>query len=202
MVRWASRPALALASLLMLTTVSVRLAQAAATEPGRNEHMLTLGEANTLMAEFQVGPAGKIGLLLKFATGQTNTLRGTVKPDVMTRTVDKDGRKVPEQVPLPDGFIEFQGPGLKFNLHSRPCLARYTEAQRAGLAQVWETLPAASQHGVPLEVRADGAGAELWLEGRYCGRVANPSRLVEMSQQLEAGGAGRARAPARRTVGS
>lgn len=181
--------ALVFASLLVLTATSTGMSQAVAAASGRQEHVLKLGEANTLGAEFQVGPAGKVGVLLKFANGQTNLLRGTVKPDLMMRTVDKDGRKVPEQVPLPDGFVEFQGPGLRFNLHSRPNLARYTEAQRAGLAQVWETLPAASQRWVPLEVRADAAGAELWFEGRYCGRLTNASRLVELTLQLEAGGA-------------
>jgi hypothetical protein len=42
---------------------------------------------------------------------------------------------------------------------------------------------------VPLEVRADAAGAELWLDGRYCGRLPSESRLTEVSFQLGADGA-------------
>ena len=85
--------------------------------------------------------------------------------------MEKDGKKTPEMVPMADGLIEFTGAGLRFQYHSRPYLTRYTEAQQADLAKVWDTLPAASQCWVPLEVRADAAGAELWLEGRYCGRI-------------------------------
>src|SRR5207247_8985784 len=58
------------------------------------------------------------------------------------------------------GWIEFTGAGLRFQYHSRPCLKRYTEAQQADLAKVWETLPAASQCWVPLEIRADAAAPD------------------------------------------
>jgi hypothetical protein len=114
--------------------------------------------------------------VFKFVDGSTQTLLGAVKEDALKRTVEKDGRKVPEMSPMPDAAIEFSSPGLKFQYHSRPCLARYTEAQQADLAKIWETLPAASQCWVPLEVRADAAGAELWMDGRYCGRLASASR--------------------------
>jgi len=150
---------------------------------------LTLKDADTVEAEFRVGGTGKIAVVLKFADGKAQTLLGAVKADTLKRTVEKDGKKTPEMLPMADGWIEFMGAGLRFPYHSRPCLTRYTEAQQADLAKVWETLPAASQCWVPLEIRADAAGVELWMDGRYCGRVASDSRLTEVSFKLEAGGA-------------
>ncbi len=150
---------------------------------------LSLNDADTVEAEFRVGGTGKIALMLKFADGKAQTLLGAVKADALKRTVEKDGKKTPEMLPMADGWIEFMGAGLRFQYHSRPCLKRYTEAQQADLAKVWETLPAASQCWVPLEIRADAVGVELWMDGRYCGRVASASRLREVSFKLEADGA-------------
>jgi hypothetical protein len=150
---------------------------------------LTLKDADTVEAEFRVGRTGKIAVMLKFADGKTQTLLGAVKADTQKRTVEKDDKKTPEMLAMADGWIEFTGAGLKFQYHSRPYLKRYTEAQQADLAKVWETLPAASECWVPLEIRADASGAELWMEGRYCGRVASDSKLAEVSFKLEAGGA-------------
>src|SRR5271156_2230926 len=150
---------------------------------------LTLNDADTVEAEFRVGRTGKTAVVFKFADGKTQTLLGAVKADMLKRTVEKDGKKTPEMLPMPDGWIEFTGAGLRFQYHSRPYLKRYTEAQQADLAKVWETLPAASQCWVPLEIRADAAGVELWMDGRYCGRVASESRLTEVSFKLEADGA-------------
>ncbi|MSR54666.1 MAG: hypothetical protein EXS09_15470 [Gemmataceae bacterium] len=150
---------------------------------------LTLKDADTVEAEFRVGGTGKIALMLKFADGKVQTLLGAVKADTLKRTVEKNGKKTPEMLPMADGWIEFIGAGLRFQYHSRPYLKRYTEAQQADLEKVWETLPAASQCWVPLEIRADAAGVELWMDGRYCGLVASESRLTEVSFKLEADGA-------------
>jgi hypothetical protein len=188
-----SRAAFLLAAFLILSAASIRMARAAdapapVAKPG-NPCVVALNGADTAEAEFRVGTSGKIAVMLKFADGKAQTLLGAVKADTQKRTVEKDGKKTPDMVPMADGLIEFTGAGLRFQYHSRPCLARYTETQQADLAKVWDTLPAASQCWVPLEVRADAAGAELWLEGRYCGRIASQSRLVEVSLKLEAGGA-------------
>lgn len=150
---------------------------------------LNLKDADTAEAEFRVGGSGKIAVMLKFADGKTQTLLGTAKADTLKRTVEKEGKKTPETLPMADGWIEFSGAGLRFEYHCRPYLKRYTEAQQADLAKVWETLPAASQCWVPLEIRAEAAGAELWMDGRYCGRLASESRLAEVSFKLEEGGA-------------
>lgn len=126
--------------------------------------------------------------MFKFADGKTQTLLGAVKADTLKRTVEKDGKKVPETVSMADGWIEFTGAGLRFEYHSRPRLSRYTEAQQAELAKTWESLTPASQCWVPMEVRGDLAGAELWMDGRYSGRVASEARLTEVSFKLELGG--------------
>jgi hypothetical protein len=170
------RPLAALAVLLFLPAIM-------------QAQTLTLNDADTVEAEFRVGATGKIAVTFKFADGKTQTLLSAVKADTLKRTVEKDGKKTPEMLPMADGWIEFTGAGLRFEYHSRPYLKRYTEAQQADLAKRWETLPAASQCWVPLEIRADAAGAELWMDGRYCGRVASESRLTEVSFKLEADGA-------------
>ena len=149
---------------------------------------LTLKDADTVAAELRVGRTGKLAVMFKFADGKAQTLLGAVKADTLKRTVEKNGKKTPEMVPMADGWIEFIGADLRFQYHSRPYLKRYTEAQQADLAKVWETLPAASECWVPLEIRANAAGAELWMDGRYCGRVASESRLSEVSFRLEAFG--------------
>jgi hypothetical protein len=187
-----SRAALVLAALLILSAASVRNTHAAAAAApianAGNAHVIALNETDTAEAEFRLGAAGKVAVMFEFADGKMQTLLGVVKADALKRTVEKDGRKVPEMTPMPDGWIEFTGAGLRFQYHSRPCLVRYTEAQQADLAKVWDTLPAASQCWVPMQVRADAAGAELWMDGRYSGRVAGESRLREVSFKLEAGG--------------
>lgn len=170
------RPLPALAALLFLPAIL-------------QAQTLTLNDANTVEAEFRIGGMGKIAVTFKFPDGKAQTLLGAVKADTLKRTVDKDGKKTPEMLPMADGWIEFTGAGLRFEYHSRPYLKRYTEAQQAELAKVWETLPAAPSCWVPLEIRADAAGVELWMDGRYCGRVASESRLAEVSFKLEAGGA-------------
>jgi len=180
------------AALLISSSASIgtlRAADASApVEKSGTARVLALHGADTAEAEFRVGASGTIAVTFQFADGKAQTLLGTVKEDTQQRTVEKDGKKTPEMVPMADGWIEFTGAGLRFQYHSRPYLKRYTEAQQADLAKVWETLQAASQCWVPLKVRADAAGAELWLDGRYCGRVASASRLTEVTFKLEADG--------------
>jgi hypothetical protein len=129
---------------------------------------IPLNNANTLTAEFSVGAFKKISIAFKFADGKAPVLEGVVLGDVLQRQGEKDGKKVPESIPMNDAIVEFKGAGLSFRWHSRPCLARYTEVQRAALATVWDTRPAASQRFVSCEVRTGEHGAELWMEGRYC----------------------------------
>ena len=156
---------------------------------GPKEHVIALGDANTVQAEFHTGASGKIAFGLKFADGKAQWILGVVKPEKLLRSVLKDGKRTPETTLAPDALIEFQGAGLRVENHIRPCLARYTEAQQTDLLARWDAMPSPSQSWVLLEVRADGAGAELWMEGRYCGRVAGEGRLAEVSFKLEEGGA-------------
>lgn len=153
------------------------------------EQVILLNGTNTVQAEFRVGAGGKIGIEFKFADGQTQSLIGVVKSDAMPRTVEKDGKKVPISTPMPDAFIEFRGTGLAFKNHVRPNLVRYTEAQREDLVKTWEVLPSATEHWTALEVLSLNAGAELWMDGRFCGRLLNESKLAEVRLQLAEGGA-------------
>src|SRR5262245_24067744 len=70
---------------------------------------LTLKDADTVESEFRVGRTGKIAVMLKFADGKAQTLLGAVKADTLNRTVEKDGKKTPEMLPMADGWIEFTG---------------------------------------------------------------------------------------------
>src|SRR5471030_975117 len=80
---------------------------------------LTLNDADTVEAEFRVGGTGKIAVMLKFADGKAQTLLGAVNAGTLKRTVEKDGKKTPERVPMADGCIEFMAPGLRCQYHSR-----------------------------------------------------------------------------------
>ena len=156
---------------------------------------IALKEANAVDAEFRVGAAGKIVVEFKFADGKTQKLNGTVRADDMT--TDRFSSEKRKIVPMPDGWIEFKlageaGKDTRFEYHSRPKMIRYTDAQKADLATVWDTLPAASQCWVPMQVRADAAGTELWMDGRYCGRVPGEGKLAEVTIRPAAGGAVRA----------
>lgn len=154
-----------------------------------NEHVVLLNDANTVQAEFRLGAGGRVEVGFRFADGRTETLLGVVKPDDMKRTVDKEGKKVQVGTPMPDAFVEFRGAGLTIQHHVRPNLMRYTEAQREDLVRSWDAMPSATQHWTALEIRSLDTSAELWMEGRYCGRVVNASKLVEVSFQLADGGA-------------
>lgn len=153
------------------------------------EQSLPLHEADTVQAEFQVGAAGRVALSFKFADKKVQTLPGFVKADELKRTVEKDGKKVPVGMPMPDAFIEYRNAALFFRNHVRPNLQRYTEAKREDLVKAWDAMPSATQHWTRMEVRALDAGAELWMEGKFCGLLTSESKLTEVSFKLEDGGA-------------
>jgi len=189
---------LALATLGVLTLIRLYGGEASRVGNNDGEVMLAkeklaipvaLNDATAAAAEFCTGTSQKVAVSFKFAKGKSLKLDGVVRADVLLRQVEKDGKKVPESVPMEDALIEFKGVGLSFHCHIRPYLKRYTEAQQNALAAVWTTFPAASQHFFALEVRSDNLGTELWLEGRFCGRLQSDSRLVEVIFELEAGGA-------------
>ncbi len=153
------------------------------------EQSVLLGDADTVRAEIQVGASGRIALAFKFADGKTQEILGVVKADEMKRTVEMDGKKVQVGTPMPDALIEFKGAGLIFQNHVRPNLVRYTEKQREELVTTWGAMPSATRHWIPLEVRGLSAGAELWMEGRYCGHIASESKLTGIIFKTEGDGA-------------
>jgi hypothetical protein len=152
------------------------------------DHRVALNGANTLAVELRLGTAGKAALEFQFADQTKQTLLASAQPYKLVRSQLKDGKRTLETTLMPDGLVEFAGGGLKFQYFSRPCLSRYTEAQQDELIKTWEAGPSASQCWMPVEVRADAAGAELWMDGRYSGRVAGGSRLTGVNFKLEAHG--------------
>jgi hypothetical protein len=174
---------------LLMATLSLPGAGAEKAAAASQDQVVTLKDANTFQAEYRVGVGGKIGLEFTFADGKKQTLLGVVKSDVMQRTLEKDGKKLPTSTAMPDAFVEYKGAGLLFRHHVRPNLVRYTETQREGVVKDWDAIPAATSNWTPLEVRVQKAGAELWIAGRYCGLVASESKLVEVRFQLAEGGA-------------
>ena len=156
---------------------------------GALSHAFAVAPAETFEAEVQLGPVGKVVWSFKFADGKTQLLSGALKTDEWKKPADKVTKLIPAPAILPDAAVEYKGAGLSFTAHSRPRLSRYTESQREELAKQWDTLPSASQRWVPVEVRALKTGCELWLEGRYCGRIQSESALIEVSLKLESGGA-------------
>lgn len=170
-------------SLIFILVVAATIAHA-----GGN-HVVALKDADTLAVELRVGAAGKTTLEFHFADKTKQTLLASAQPYQLTRSSLKDGKRTLETTPMPDCFVEFTGAGLTIQYYSRPRLSRYTEAQQEELIKTWDAAPAASQCWMPMEVRADAAGAELWMDGRYCGRVASQGRLSEVSFRLEARGA-------------
>src|SRR5687767_3632643 len=106
-----SGAAFLLATFIILSAASIRMTRAAdASAPvakSGNPRVVALHGADTGEAEFRVGASGKIAVMFKFADGQAQTLLGAVKADTLKRTVEKDGKKMPEMVPMADGLIEF-----------------------------------------------------------------------------------------------
>jgi len=154
---------------------------------GTGNYAFVVAPAETFEAEVQIGSVGKLSWSFKFADGKAQVLSGALKSDEWKKPADRLTKQTPAPEILQDAAIEYKGAGLSFTVHSRPRLSRYTEAQREDLAKKWETLPPASQRWVPVEVRSLKAGCELWMEGRYCGRIHSENPLVEVSLKVEAG---------------
>lgn len=143
--------------------------------------VIALDGTDTVKFELQVHAATKAMLSFVFADKKSLTMSASVKEDRITRTVEKDGKKTPVESPMPDAAVEFSGSGLAFQNHVRPHLRRYTEDQRVELAKRWDLMPPASEHWTAMEIRSSDKGAELWVEGRFCGQLASTSALVSLS---------------------
>lgn len=143
---------------------------------------------NAVQATFQVGAAGKVRLEFKFQEGTPQVIEGNIVPDTMTQQVTVDDKKSTESTTMPDAAIEFKGAGLNFQCHTRPYLKRYTEQQREELTKIWDTLPAASEQNIDIEVRTANDGAQLWLQGRYCGKLKSQVQFKSLIITTNEGG--------------
>lgn len=155
---------------------------------GGLHYVFPLSPAKVFRAEIQLGAQGKASCTFKFADGKTQTLNGVTMAAEWRKPADKVTKKIPPAESLPDAAVAFTGGGLTFTLHTRPYLTRYTPAQRESLAKQWDTFPAASLRWISIELRPDTDGCDLWLEGRYCGRIKGGSQPVETAFTLQPGG--------------
>ncbi len=162
---------------------SLRLRRLPPLQQAPTELRVTIpADADTASLAFSVGQAPTARLSLHHEDGTSTTITPVIRADTMTTSLERDGKLVREKLSLPDAMIDFQG--LKLTYHSRPYARRYTDEQAASLQRNWERFPAASQRIIHWEFRLDGEGAQLWLDGRYGGRLESPSRLREVVVQL------------------
>ena len=146
------------------------------------------GEADTIRVDVRLGSAKKFGVKFEFADGKQDLLQAKLEGDQRTLPLAKGAKGPAEKVMMPDAAVSFTGLGLQFSHHVRPYLKRYTEDQMATLAGQWEGLPSASSHWMSFELRkGGGSGEELWLDGRFCGRILRSSAVRSVTFVLEAG---------------
>lgn len=117
--------------------------------------------------------------------------------------LDKDGKlvsvakTVKENVNLPDAGLSFRerpqkGAKTSWGLtyHTRPRLQyRYEPNRQLQIIANWESFPAASQKFIRFELRPDDTGAQMWIDGRYAGRLDRTPKIQSLSLLLPAGGA-------------
>ncbi len=168
-------------------------------------------DATKISTKFRIGTyPGNMVLKLRTANGKEAIIDVRTAGDSfskpVTRTInelDASGKLVPvsktvrEKVALPDGMLIFKERNAadpkaawSLSLHSRPKInSRYTTERQQEMAAIWEKLPAASEQFIELEVRPDEAGAGLWLQGRYAGKITTGGRPISFSLVLPANGA-------------
>ena len=81
-----------------------------------------------------------------------------------------------ETFALEDHYIAVSGlsPRWKIDCFVRPNLACYPKDMQLDYVRKWDQLRRASEHFLDVEIRLDANGLEIWLEGRYCGRIDGP----------------------------
>ena len=146
------------------------------------------GGGDTMRAEIRLGHSQKFSVRFDSADGLQKLLQAKVESDERTLPLAKGAKGPAEKVKMPDASVAFVGLGLKFSHHIRPYLKRYTEEQMAGLAERWDTLPAASATWMEIEVRSGGDVSEIWLDGRFCGQIPSGGGLKSVTFSSDEGG--------------
>lgn len=120
-------------------------------------------------------PAG-VAVTLSWSDGSNTLLRFQAASTRTTRPVPGGKKNATEPVVLSNACVEMSPSRLKF--HVRPNPDGYPADTRNALIAKWDTYPPASERLFPFSVRPDGQGAQLWLDGRYAGRIDKAALLT------------------------
>ena len=173
-----------------------------------------LAQAPAASAEWPIGPGiagvellsrsgtGRNQLTVTVADGSTRIFVWHAKGSSVTLDLRPHRRAPPDRktFDLPDQSILVEGPwtGGPRACYVRPNLESYGKARQLEWIGQWDTLPAASAHWMSLDLRPDARGFEIWIEGRYAGRIDCP-RPVRLA--IETGPDGACREPRFRPSG-
>jgi hypothetical protein len=168
--------------------------------------------ANTTSAaaSFRIGTyPGAAIIKIGYADGSERVIDVKTFPSRADRPVqrqvnelDKDGKlvaatkTVQEGVNLPDAGLNLSERRRKdaktswgLTYHTRPRLQyRYELDRQLQIMANWERFPAASEKSIRFELRPDDAGAQVWIDGRYAGRLDGAPKVQSLSFVLPAGG--------------
>jgi len=136
----------------------------------KNEFVVALQNGdNALSTDFCIGSVQEKWSLININLDDSKKIpfRVRVESEKLRVRTKKDGKRVIENVLLPDTIINFQHLA---SYYCRPRLQRYTNLQQMELKKKWDSLPAASKQFINFEVRQDDKGIEIYLNGQYAGR--------------------------------
>lgn len=143
---------------------------------------------HTCTTWIQVGPAG-LKLTLGGAKGTDQVLDLRLFDESLTdRDYFSPEKNATKTRVLPRAGIEVGGLN-QVRLYVRPNLARYTGPQRHRVISRWRSLPAPDAHRFPIVFHAGDADVEIWLDGRYAGRLPLPGGLRALSVAVPVGSA-------------
>ena len=148
---------------------------------------------NTKIVRFSFKPGTEpASVTLSFKDGLKKVLNfRAISSEIKINMADKrkDPKKI-ENFTLDDQCIAISGlrPGWNISCFVRPNMEYYSKELQIEYIKKWNTLPPASEHLLSVELRLDEAGFELWIDGRYCGRLDGP-RLNAVNIETGKGGA-------------
>ncbi len=163
-------------------------------------------DAGTVSASVRIGwLKGGVAIRLVDQAGVEKVITGKVMPLRFTRMVaqsiyeqdDKTGqfadkpvsKQVPGSVLLPDASIKFSGldAGLRdeIDYFVRPQISQMDPDAQPAYMRDWAQIPGASERFVKYEFRlTDPANVEVWIGGRYCGRIGLANPLNKISFEM------------------
>ncbi|MBT3380565.1 MAG: hypothetical protein HN742_10435 [Lentisphaerae bacterium] len=130
------------------------------------------------------------------AANATTTLRcGPKGLRVMLNWHDGSGQQLAiTPFDYAEGEQKLKDAGLELSLgrvryYVRPNLARYGKKVRERYLAKWDELPPATAHRFPVTFRMAPGEVQLWMDGRYAGRILHPARLQQIAFEVPAGSA-------------